>query len=417
MNRPWLLGVYLAANVVRDVRVLVDGPDCAIFKGQLIFPRHDLLSTLLPEDGPPRMVSTCVKPDDSVRDREAELGSLLRDVASRGRPGAVLLTSLPSCTVTGTDYGRIARDSASREAAPVVHLPGGSLAGDWIDGYDAALAALAASIDLPVARPMASDVAIVGHFMHRNEGDMTGDLGEMRRLVEGIGLRVACSWPSGGALADLAAAAGAGLVVSLPAGREAARVLAGRTGADLLEADLPLGLEGTRRWVEAIGERTGRAGEALAFVDRELSRVVPRVDRLVPFCFMGREALVIGDPAGASGLAGALHDLGCSTGHLVIEGRAGHAASRLARLPTGVRPVFEPVVDDLLGDLVSARAFPDVAILPGEYAPGFGSRMPVVETGFPSCQHHVLDEAPVLGFRGILGLVGRIAGAMMSSRA
>ena len=416
MNRSWLLGAHMAVNAVRDAGILVDGPDCAVEKGQLLFPRHDLLSTLIPEDGPHRIACTGVGPDDAIRDREAEIALRAREILGAGHSGILLLTSLPHCTVTGTDSARIARAVSGASAGRVVALPGGSLSGDWIDGYASTLAALASSVDLPGVARDGSAVAIVGHFMHRNEGDKTGDASEMRRLVEGLGLEVACVWPSGGPLSDLAAAARAGLIVSLPAGREAGRLLSARTGADLLETHVPIGIAGTRRWVEGVAARTGRETACRSLVDREIGRIVRRIDRLVPFCFQGREAIVVGDPTAAAGVAGLLHELGCSVPRLVVEGRAGHGWMAAPSLPHGAAPRFEPEIDDLIEDLVSAPRLPDLAVVPGEYAPHFAPRVPVVELGFPSWNRHVLDEAPDIGFRGVLGLVGRMAEAMMSRR-
>ena len=43
---PYLLGVYLGVNALRDAFLVVEGPDCSYMKTQYIQGNHDWLSTL-----------------------------------------------------------------------------------------------------------------------------------------------------------------------------------------------------------------------------------------------------------------------------------------------------------------------------------------------------------------------------------
>jgi nitrogenase molybdenum-iron protein alpha/beta subunit len=414
MNHSFVVGVYLAANAVRDAVVLVDGPDCAFFKGQLVYGRHDAVSTLYRQGAPHRIRYTGASVDDVALERGGRIASDVRAAASQPGAAVVILTSLPMCTVTSPDYGRIAREASAEGEAHVVEVPGRSLRGDWIDGYADTLASLARHIRLPSVRTDPDKVAVVGHLMDRNEGDQRGNVREMERLLAGIALSTSSVWLSGGPVEELARAAEAGTIVSLPAGREAARLLARRTGAQVVETDVPLGLASTRRWVETVAAAAGRAGRAARFVDAELTRVARRIDRLVHLCLLDREAVIVGEPFVAVALERTLAELGCRTARAALQARPEHLG-RLVEPPPGPGPWCEPLLDELVEDLQARGAPPsDVAVVPGEHAPHFRAHVPVVELGFPSLGYHVLREAPFMGFEGTLELVGRLASAMLS---
>ena len=47
INFPFMHGLYLGINAVRDAYLLVDGPNCSFFKAEHIHGGHDFNSTLL----------------------------------------------------------------------------------------------------------------------------------------------------------------------------------------------------------------------------------------------------------------------------------------------------------------------------------------------------------------------------------
>ncbi len=408
-NLPYLMGVYLAVNAIDDVWLVVDGPDCAHFKGQFISGKHDWTSTLFRVDGRHRILFTGTNAQNVSWNREAAVAGAI-EKASHEQAGAVLLTSMPICGITGVQYDRIVE--GLEVDRPVVEVPGRSLRGDWIDGYAETLASIARTKELGDRRDEGT-VAIVGHMMDRGEGDQRGNLAEFERMLGALGLTLVSVWPSGTSWSGLDEVSRAGLIVSLPYGREAARIVAGKTGAKLVETDVPIGLEGTRRWVERIAAASGRQRRARKFIDEELARAAQRLGRTIPFYFLGRSAHLVCDPHLLGGLAGLCTDLGMRIRIALVSGRQAHLGDAAIEAPVEC----EPRTGNLYALLLDAGAGPDdLAVSSGEYVPFFRPLMAVVELGVPSSSHHALTDTPFLGFTGALHLVERMANALHAAQ-
>ena len=91
-NLPYQLGIYLAANAVQDVCVVVDGADCVMSKIDFVSGNHDLHSTLLSPEGRHRVICSQSKPLQQEANPDNKLSALLAGVASAGDFAAVLVT-------------------------------------------------------------------------------------------------------------------------------------------------------------------------------------------------------------------------------------------------------------------------------------------------------------------------------------
>jgi nitrogenase molybdenum-iron protein alpha/beta subunit len=257
-----------------------------------------------------------------------------------------------------------------------VRPPRPSRARSLQDGYASALEALAAGLDLRGARPERGHVAVVGYLMDRNEGDHRGNVAELERMLRGLGLEPASVWLSGRPYEHLREARRAEAVLSLPHGRAAARVLARRLGVRLVEAGLPFGLEGTRRFLELLGRACGRRKEAAAFIRRELDLVAPRLEWSVPHAFLNRRFVFAGDPHYGAAFAELIAELGGRAEPLGGSGKG-------------------PDADLLVADTRTLRR-----VRP---------RTAWLEFGFPCELTHILQDDPFLGFPGALGFLSRAA--------
>ncbi|MBI5490964.1 MAG: hypothetical protein HY905_26770 [Deltaproteobacteria bacterium] len=412
LNLSYLIGVCLAVNALRDVWLVVDGPDCAHFKGQYLFGKHDWASTLYRTDGRHRIVFTGTNAQNVTGNRDRWIERTIRK-AMIDEAGAVLFTSMPMCGITGAQYDRIIAGMGATR--PVVEVPGHSLRGDWLDGFAETLAAIARHKELPRVRRRKGAVALVGYLLDRNEGDHAGNLAELRRILEALGLELASVWPGGDSWGELDAVARAGTIVSLPYGRVAARTLAERTGARLVETGVPIGLDGTRRWVEALGAACGLGARAERLAQAECRRVAARLGRVVPFYFLNRGAAVFADPHLLGGLAGLCTDLGMRLRLAASVGREAHAPEQLrGELAPGVPVRHEPPLGAIetrrLAEAGLARG--DLVLINAEMARGLHRQFSVVDFGVPSYFHHAVTEAPFLGFEGALHLVNRMADAL-----
>lgn len=409
MNFPTLMGVYLAVNALQDAFVLVDGPDCAFYKAHFIHGRHDLNSTLLRIDGRHRVAFTNVCSRGVVKEHDDIIGRELLTLDGLAETGLTLVTALPMCSITGVDYGRAIRLRAKSLKKPAIDIPPESLVGDWLDGYDQTLNALAKGIALDPARRRKGTVAIVGNLMDRNESDQLANLAELERLLAGLGLETVSIWLSGQRAAELGRVEEAELIVSLPYGRSAARRLAQRTGARLVETELPFGLPKTERFVRDVAAAAGKDAEAEAFLDAELSRVVPRLKWIIPQYFLHRRAGFMGDPYLLGGFRDIAEDLGLRLEGAIVRGRAAHGpedAGVLYEPPAmsdGVRRFMEKPLD-LFVSTYCEHEWPML-------------KFPTMEFGFPSYRHHALSDRPFLGFNGFLAFVERMADELTRPRA
>jgi len=392
---PYMVGVYLGVNAFPDVWLVVDGPDCLFFKAEYVHGSQDLHSTLLSPTGRHRVAHTLADTVNVVTDREPVVADLIRRVAARDEAAMVLVTAMPMASITGSQYDRIGREVAASVGKPIVDVPARSLDGDWLDGYAEVLEGVARGIPLPAAERDDGAVAIVGLLADRTEADRLADVVEVRRmLAAGLGLDVAAVWPSNAPLAALAGVARAGTIVSLPYGRKAARTLAKRTRARLVETDLPVGVEASSRWVRAVGEATGRADRAGAFVAAESREATPAIEAASSRGLAGGSWAVVADPHLAAGLVSFAADVGASVA-AVLSTR--HPARPVAGLPG--REAFSHEAG-LRADLClcTTRGI--------EVATEFG--LPWMEVGFPSYGTHALAPVPTLGFRGAVALAGRV---------
>lgn len=408
---PYLQGAYLAFNAVPDLYFLGDGPSCIFAKAEQIHGRHDLNSTLLSCDSQHRVQHTGVNVFTMAGDCEAQIVSALKRLAAAPGCGAVFLGGMPMCTIAGTDYARILHTALAGGKKPSFVLappPGG---GDWLDGYAAVLEALAAGIDFGKPKPSPRKVALVGYLMDRNEGEHRGNLAELTRMLRAVGLDPVSIWLSGRPYKELREARRAGAVITLPHGRAAGRTLAKRLGARLVEAELPFGLEASRRFMETLGREFGREAEAAKFIASELDAAAPRLAWAVPHAFMNRRFAFAGDPLYAAGFVEQVESLGGRIAALLLMANARHlSAAQRAELSRRPTTAFEPLpsaVEPLWSAL--ARGGADLIVGNGfafrELKPG----LKWLEFGFPSECTHFLHDEPFLGFRGALAFLSRVS--------
>lgn len=413
----YLVGIYMAVNAVPDLALLLDGPGCAISKAFYLHGLHDIASTMLDCTGQHRVSHTGVKIHDSIATNfEGQIVSAIRAMAGAPGRSAVLVSSLPLCSIVGMDYARIIREMTPPADIPVLHIPGRSLSRDWLDGYAAAQETLAKEMDLSGGKPKPGNVAIVGHLFSRNEGDGAGNVAELRRMLRALGLNPVTVWLSGEPYKTLRGVRDAGTIISLPHGRKAAGILAKRTGADLIEAEIPFGLEGTRGWLLGLGNALGCRRKAEAFADGELNRLIPRVQWTVQRVFTDLNIAYIGDPLYAAALGGFMGELGARVPWMYLQGDCAHLGNGADKSSPPQLPAeasYHPSITLLLRWWADIRDKADFLIGDGRSLDIIQPTSPWLEWGFPSLFNHVLDDRPFLGFRGAVNFISDLSNACL----
>jgi nitrogenase molybdenum-iron protein alpha/beta subunit len=407
----FMVGVYLAINAVRDLYLLVEGPDCAYMKTQYVQGNHDWLSTLTSVSGLHRIANTALHPSQMSGSREESLQQTLQRIASNPAVPAMALTSMPMAFITGAEYGRLTREVSRSTGKPILHVPGKSLSGDWLDGYAEVLLALATQLDLSGGSPSTNKVGIVGYLYDRNEADHAANLGELKRMCEAVGLELVSVWLSGQDFGQLGAIRDASVIISMPYARKAARQVAKRTGARLLEMDLPLGLQTTEAWVRQLATITGEQQAAERYIDEQLASIVPKLEWVIPFVFQNRSVAFVGDPYVLPGIAELVSTVGMRLSFAVITNRPLHAAGLAERLP-GVDLLVYPKMKGLMKFLTQRFVSEPPQLTIANNAGILGGEGAVFEFGFPSFFRHTLYDRPFLGFNGALALLDSMAFAL-----
>jgi nitrogenase molybdenum-iron protein alpha/beta subunit len=424
LRYPFLIGVYMATNAIPDAYTVVDGPDCLFFKTEYIHGKHDVRSTLLDVFGNHRVALTNVNAGNVAKSHGDAVLRKIKQIDALPGSSVIFVSSLPMVTIIGTQYDTLVRDAQPSTGARLIDCPGRSLQGDWLTGYSDMLVALASNIDVSGGNLDPRKIAIVGHLMDRTEADHVANVRELERIASALGLELVTVWLGNQPYAQLSEIRDAGTVLSFPLGRKAAKVIANRTGATVLDVKVPFGIPRTRRMIAELARATGTEDAANAFMEAELRELIPRMEWVVPHVFLGKKLAFSGPPDLLGGFAQIAEDLGARVVHLSAPAFGGHFTEDLSEdcdhFPTPLfslkqRALFAEI-DRLLEDGV------DLVMCNTEMRTTLsricaGRRAPAsLEFGFPSFFDHALADRPFLGFRGWISFVDRMANALMATQ-
>jgi nitrogenase molybdenum-iron protein alpha/beta subunit len=410
---PYLHGVVLAVNAIADAWLLLDAPSCNTFRVEDVYGTHDWSSTLVDHESRHRVVVTNSHIDTLVADAEGPFGGRLRALLEAAFVPLVITAASPVNQLVGTAYDDLIAELAEgHPETPVAMLPARALEGDWIEGYDDVLAALARTLPLAVGEISEGKVALIGYLMDRNEADHTANLELLRGYLEALDLELVSVWLGGGSRVELERAAEAGSLLVLPGGEVAARTIARRTGAREIPVPLPLGVDASERFIRAAAGASAdpEAGaRADALIEREAVRWAPRLRWPILNRVMGSRWLFEGNPRHFEGI----HEIARFCGADVV-GLLGWS-----RLPVeALRPpgYAGPLRSDLTLDELStfreqigAGGQWDLLIGPHEAISGDPRAL---EFGYRSVAWHALRDTPFLGFEGFVQLLGRIVAGL-----
>lgn len=189
---------------------------------------------------------------------------------------ADLFVVITGCTaeLVGDDIEAILRTVRKKQgkgSAPLIHASAAGFKGDSYFGYDAVLQSLFRNFVVPNPKKRKGKVNLFG-IPPALDVFWEGNLIELRRVLEGVGLTVNTFFTREDSLEALRAAGDAELniVVSPVNGIKAAQVFEEVHGVGYLIADLPIGAKATEAFLREVSERLGLAPERVTpFLDRE----------------------------------------------------------------------------------------------------------------------------------------------------
>jgi nitrogenase molybdenum-iron protein beta chain len=233
---------------------------------------------------------------------------------------AELLILITGCTaeIIGDDVESAVREFTAEDPnrPPLIHASGAGFKGNSYFGYDSVLQSLFRNYLAPADVKKKGTVNIWG-LPPALDVFWEGNLVELRRLLEGIGLKVNSFFTKFDTLENIRAAAEAELniIVSPVNGIEAAKVFKEVHGVDFAVYDLPIGGKATEDFLRSVSKRLNLNQKKVnAFIGTEKNLYYHYFSRISDsYCDLDlqRYAVIVADTTYAIALASfARHELG-----------------------------------------------------------------------------------------------------------
>ncbi|NDK07646.1 hypothetical protein EOM39_00195 [Candidatus Gracilibacteria bacterium] len=402
----YLVGVLLGINAIKDSYLWIDSPDCFFFKNDFVQGNHDITSNLRQADGKHKFLSTIADADNVIGNRNNRFIETLKIVYEQDFVKQLFVSSMPMSQIVGTDYDGIIKEvkESYKTNKPIFNIPSRSMTDCWLDGYSDLLFSIAKNIDIDGGKTEKTNIAIIGNLFDRGEGDCIANVEELKRIIESLGLNVVSIWLDGGKFEDILNVKNAGTIISLPYGRKAAKKIANRLDADLLELDLPFGFDKTGEFINTIGEHFNVEEKAKKFIEKELTlyNKIDIIKWVIPHTFIGKKISFYGDPYLLNGIVDLSNTLGFELEKIYIHGEEKHISNNKSIVIDKDKVVGyfnnEEDVDNI--DLFISNSHNKLN--------GY-SKTKIMQFGFPSYDYHVYTYEPYFGYKGTLLFINRIA--------
>ncbi len=431
MHLAKMTGVDLAVHAIKDGFLLMHtGVGCK-YKTGVQIAQHDWV------DHPNRREAwTQVGERHLIRGAGRRIGPYARSWQERRDAGFMVVVSAYFIELTGDDVVSFVEQTAETMTCPMAYVSTAGPNGGFYEGYSQVMLEAARALDWSGTPSAPGSAAIAGMMFHRYEADQQANVSAVRSLVKAAGLESGPMLFSGRPFAELAGAADCGVLILLPYARPhraALKKLA--RGRRVVELDLPMGIAGTRRFATELAEaRGGDPAPVGALIDRQADTLRPHLAH-VRENLQGLSAAVFAEGPWAAGLVTVLHELGIRVRLVglresVLGGEEGFrttVAKNGATLDPGieihVRPSLRLVrermqelirggdVQLVLGSAIELSSLAHIADVRSA-----SSRIALLETGFPSKDHHAALALPELGLQGTLVWAQRILDGLMSPR-
>ncbi len=423
---PFTGGLYLAVNGIKGSRLIMDGPTCAFYKAEFIQGNHQIVADLQRHASPHRIIHSELDVHRVIVADEALVTSKFDVALSDPETEILFFSAMTFAVIIGRDLERIMGVNTSRPEVPRVLVQPAQLGGVWIGGYGDTLAAIARTIELGGEETGTGDgggdrggdrgrdrggdrggdrVGIVGNLFLRHEGDGFADVAELERMVAALGASTSSIWLSGGTLKDLENIADSDLLVALPYGQEAAKILGERLNIPVIYLPLPFSWTHTERFINGLAEALDRPDQAKQFIDLEKRRWAAELLFRAEQDLLGTNWIVIDDPVRMEGWQEIAHDVGA---HLLVAGLTTNATGNetVHAMPTLLETVTNEHIDVFVSNSVAANLIRNIP-----------EPKPVLaEFGYPCFGRHPIAPLPSFGFPGALATIEILCQARRAGR-
>lgn len=364
------------------------------------------------------------------------IGPFARTWYERRRPGFMGVVSAYFIELTGEDIKDLVQDTARTLPCPMGVMNTAAPNGGFFDGYATTMLEVLKSMDFKTPATKPRSATTLGFFFHRYEPDMKADVGQLKQLLKVAGLQAGPVFFSGAPYAELAEAPKSQVVIQLPylkpIDRKLRRMMRKR---DVVHLDLPIGIAGTSRFVRELTRAVGgdmRLAEA--WIAKRVDAVRPHFSH-VTTNFHGLRVCLFADTALAGGLASLLREMGARIALVGLRDSVMGGEAELRRmveangldLGDDCEVVVEPSlmqmrkrvlalaeaqeIHAVIGSSIELGVLSQAASLRGAMG-----RTALIETGFPSKDHHCALATPTFGYSGALVWAQRILDAVMTPK-
>lgn len=412
----YLVGVTLWINAISDGYLWVDSPDCFFFKCDYVHWNHDIHSSLRNADGKHKALSTISDADNVIGNRNDRFIETLKFMAEKDFVKAIFVSSMPMSQVVWTDYDGIINEVKDSTTTPIFHVPSRSMTDCWLEWYSDLLFSLAKNIDISWWVTKKENVAIVWNLFDRNEWDCVWNVEELKYLLTSLWLNVVSIWLDWGDFESVTKIKDAGTIISLPYWRKAAKKIATRLWADIVELDIPFWFSKTQKFITTLWDHFWIPEVAKNLIAHELTvrNTIDTLKWVIPHTFLWKKAFFYGDPYVLNGFIDICREVWIEIVGAYLHGEEKHLKNNVDIYLDGV-PLNNDGEKDAIKqsysqneqqvgyDFVVWNAHIDISLL---------KDVPFVQFWFPSYDYHVYTPTPFYGYRWTMNFLNRIANSI-----
>ena len=345
-----------------------------------------------------RWLVTNLDQRDTIMGADAKLRAAVAAVHHRYRPGVVFIVATPAVAINNDDIQSVVDELSEELGTRIIPIfASGFTSKAAVYGYDLALHGLVKYLAGDFDGEREEHVNLLATV------ESASERAEAERLLVALGLSVQ-TLPAGAGIEAFARAARARLSIPLhfDNGNYLGEALQDVAKVPLLAATRPVGLLGTRQWLQAVGAAVGKEAEAHDLHVREAATLA-RLLQEAPL--QGVRVYLSTDPGSAPGLLELIRELG---GEI-----AGLSVTHLDRLHLAGLEKFLSGAPALPIHVGHGQGFEELNLLqrvkPDLYIGASGQIAQVAQLGIPSV---FLARVSVIGYSGVAAFAGQAVKAL-----
>lgn len=402
MSYCYFFGAYSIGYAIKDCVNILHTPSGCQRRILYLWSMHDNSSNYK------LTLSTNVIDKDVIFGTEKKLEELVKDTINRYQPQMISIISSCAPEIIGMDYEIALSDLRNATDTKILPINSPGFKGDFYTGFKNTLKELIQTLPI-MGNKEKNTINIIGYFYSRYEEDENANIKELTRIIEGIGLKVNTIFMNGCMYKELEQFSKAEYNVILPYGKECMEYLENKVKQKNIICDMPIGVDGTVKFIRKIAKETNHIEEAERFIKQELNKCIPRIETTIHI-MNGKKACIIGDKQYLLGILDYILELGiepsiigCYNDNSNINKEIYSIIKKNTNLnyePIIIekctrenvkKTVEENYVDFCIGSSIEARDLEELKI-------------PVIELVFPLFEKHYNFDFPILGFNGSLNI-------------